>query len=247
MTNPDIDDTILDRIRKVQGYLKSDNPNEAAVAAAKLSELLLKYNLELSDIPEKERPKDPFANTATDNEGKRLADWRITLASSIARANLCRIVISGSTIRWLGRQSNVEVAQYIYTTCADDLQRICDGLWIAIYDLLKQGGVDKEDRIHGKTWKADFLAGAANGVKQKLREEMDQWISENDNVNALITVNDRELANYVRAQYPSLGSRSSGSTMGGSAYGLGVNTGRNISFKTGIGAGGSNATRQIKG
>jgi hypothetical protein len=27
----EINDTILDRIRKVQGYLQSDNPNEAAV------------------------------------------------------------------------------------------------------------------------------------------------------------------------------------------------------------------------
>ena len=238
-----MDATLLERIRKVQGYLKSDNPNEAAVAAAKLSELLMKHNISLSDIPESERPVDPFVNTATDGE-KRLADWRVTLAGAIARANLCGIVVSGSSIRWLGRKSNVEVAQYIYETCANDLQRICDGLWYAIFDLLKKDGTT--DIIHGKTWKADFLQGAAKGVQEKLREEFGQWTA-NANANAMITTNKYELAMFTHLEYPYLGSYGHGVRVGGNAYGLGVKTGRNVSFRTGVGAGGGSSTKQIGG
>jgi hypothetical protein len=242
----DIDDTILEKIRKVQGYLQSDNPNEAAVAAAKLSEMLIKYNLDLSDIPEASRPVDPFANVATDNEGKRLADWRIDLASAIARANLCKIVISGSRLQWLGRQSNIEVAQFIYETTARDLQNICDALWYAIRDLLKDDPT--ANLMHGKTWKHDFMTGAAFGVKDKLQQERQRWEQENANVTALIVTNDRELAIYTRSQYPSLSSSGRGGmSRGGNAFGLGRETGRNVQFKTGVGAGGSNAQRRIGG
>jgi hypothetical protein len=238
-----VEESILDKIRKVQGYLKSDNPNEAAVAAAKLTDLLIKHNLSMSDIPDAARPVDPFVNVATDTDSKRLADWRITLGGAIAKANLCKVVINGSRLQWLGRQSNIEVAQYIYETCANDLQRICDGLWYAIYDLLK----DDPDRINGKTWKRDFLAGAAVGVRQKLAEETERWIEENANVNALIVTNGRELAMYTYSQYGQLGHRSGGYTSGGNAYGLGVKTGRNVSFRTGVGAGGGSAQKRIGG
>lgn len=241
----EVNETILERIRKVQGYLQSDNPNEAAVAAAKLSELLIKYNVDLADIPESAKPNDPFVNFATDEDTRRLAEWRITLASAIAKANLCRVVISYSHLQWLGRQSNIEVAQYIYETCANDLQHICDGLWYAIRDLLKN---DPDVKLmHGKTWKSDFLMGAAKGVAQKLREETLRWQQENVNVNALIVQNDKELAAYTRSQFPYLSTHSAKFSLGGSAYGLGVTTGRNISFKTGVGSGGSNAVRQLKG
>jgi hypothetical protein len=242
----EVNETILEKIRKVQGYLKSDNANEAAVAAAKLTEMLLKYNLSLEDIPEEQRKADPFGRSYTDQESNRLADWRITLANSIARANLCRVVISGSSLQWLGRESNLQVAQYIYETCANDLQRICDGLWYAIADLIKD--MPKEERIHGKTWKADFLAGAAVGVQQKLREETETWRNSAPNANALITTNDSELALYMRQIFPAgLGHRSGPTVAGGNAYGLGVKTGRNVSFKTGVGAGGSSGPRQIRG
>ena len=244
----DIDDTILDKIRKVQGYLKSDNPNEAAVAAAKLTEMLVKYNLTLSDIPESERKADPFSLSHTDKE-YRLTEWRITLASAVARANLCRIVIEnrGSQkadyLSWVGRQSNIEVAQYIYETCAADLQRICDTLWYAIFDLTKD--LPPENRIHGKTWKLQFMEGAAIGVQTKLREETAAWQSSDTNVNALITTNANELQAYMNQMFGRLGSHSGGMSSGGNAFGLGVKTGKNISFKTGVGTGGSSGPRQI--
>ena len=90
--NSPVDERILDKIRKVQGYLQSNDPNEAAVAAAKLSEMLLRYNLTLSDIPREERAKDPFVNITTDAERKRMPEWRITLGYSIAKANLCKVI-----------------------------------------------------------------------------------------------------------------------------------------------------------
>ncbi len=243
---PELNETILDRIRKVQGYLRSDNPNEAAVAAAKLSELLIKYNIELSDIPAEQRAADPFVNRTSDTETNRLPEWRITLAVAVAKANLCTIVISGSHLQWMGRGSNVEVAQYIYETCATDLQRIADGLWYALRDMLKDDPSIK--LIHGRTWKADFLRGAADGVRAKLQEETERWVESNQSVSALMITNSRELSVYKHSQYPSLLRHSGGGySRGSNSYGLGVETGRNISFKTGVGAGGSSGTKLIRG
>jgi len=239
----EIDDTILQRIRKVQGYLKSDNPNEAAVAAAKLTELLIKYNIDLEDVPAEQRKTDPFVNVASDTETNRLPDWRITLGISISKANLCKVIISGSHLQWLGRKSNVEVAQYIYETCARDLQNICDGLWYAIRDLLKDD--DTFSIMHGKAWKAEFLKGAATGVRMKLEDETRVMRAENENVNALMVTNDRELSGYVHNQYPRLGHHQGVAARGGNAYGVGVQTGRNVSFRTGVGAGGNTSQRRL--
>lgn len=244
-----VEDSILERIRKVQGYLASDNPAEAAVAAAKLSELLIRHNLSMSDIPTEDRTRDdPWINSATDLDGsKKLTDWRITLGAAIARANLCKVIISGSHLQWLGRTSNVEVAQYIYETCGNDLQRIADGMWYAIRDLLRQNG--QESSVNGRTWKSTFLMGAAVGVKQKLEDEHKSWQQSDVKITALIVTNDRELSDFVHSEYPRLGysNRSSGYAQGGNAFGLGVATGKSMSFRQGIGAGGGSAQRRIGG
>lgn len=148
-----VDESILEKIRKVAGYTKSSNPNEAAVAAAKLTEMLLKYNLDASQISQSMEKPDPFDRTNTDDDGKRLPDWHIDLAVAIARANLCKVVISGSRLIWLGRKSNLEVAQYIYHTTCEDLVRIAAATWSLLSAFAKQ---EEIDIVHGKTWKNSF-------------------------------------------------------------------------------------------
>ena len=236
--NPLVNEEILEKIRKVQGYLKSDNVNEAAVAAAKLSEMLLRYNLTLEDIPGAQKKADPFVNVKSDTETLRLPQWRELLANSIAKANLCKCVTTRSGIAWLGRESNVEVAQFIYETCANDLLRIADGLWYAI-----KAALPGEDLVHGKQWKHDFMMGAADGVKQKLEAERAR-LQQEANVNALIIRNSRELAVFTHQQYPHL---TSGSYYhrGNNAYALGVQTGRNIEFKSGVGSGGAAGVKRL--
>lgn len=237
-----IDESILAKIRKVQGYLKSDNINEAAVAAAKLTELLIKHNIDLSDIPSEQRKADPFVNVATDTESQRLLDWRVEMANAIAKANLCKLVISGSHLQWLGRESNVAVAQYIYETTANQLQAMADGLWYAIRAALAGSGANM---MHGRTWKTDYLNGAATGVRMKLEEETLTMRAEYANVNALMLTNEHELRQYTNDQYSRLGNSGRSVRSGGNAYGAGVITGRNVSFRSGIGSGGSSAPRRI--
>ena len=248
MTNEPIDDTILEKIRKVQGYLKSYNPNEAAVAAAKLTEMLLKHNIDISQIPQSERKRDPFTKQTIRTETKQqIPEWKISIGFSVAKANLCRMVTSYDSreVYFLGRESNVEVTQFIYETCTRDLQAMADTFWYVIKDVLKGDGTET---IHGRTWKMQFLTGAAAGVQQKLREEIERWRNENTNANALIVTNDSELQVYMKSIFPNLGTHSSSSYVrGGNAYGLGVATGKNIQFKTGVGHGGATGPKQIKG
>lgn len=246
MTEP-IDESILEKIRKVQGYMKSDNPNEAAVAAAKLTEMLIKHNIDLSQIPTTERVRDPFVmhDIKTDNR-QRIPEWKVTIGFTVAKSNLCRMILSydGREMHWLGRESNVEVAKFIYDTCTRDLQYMADNLWLAIKAALAATG---ETTIHGRTWKVDFLDGAAVGVQKKLREEMAKWRGDNTEVNALIVLNDKEVDTYVRSMFPSLGSHSGKNVRSSNAYGLGVIAGQNITFKSGVGHGGSTGPKQIKG
>ena len=242
--NENVDATILEKIRKVAGYLKSDNPNEAANAAAKLSELLLKYNLDASQIPQSERVHDPFITDRVYH--KRLEDWRIDLAHAIAKANLCRIVLSQSTLVWLGRKSNVEVAQYINDTVVADLERLASVFWLVI----KQAYQDNQNELdfnlmHGRTFKQQFYVGAVKTIKERLQVDLTELQAGDGNIRALVVRNDSELNDYTRSVFPHLGYRTARQSVSGSAYSLGRAAGANVQFKTGIGSGGANGTRRI--
>lgn len=237
-----VDATILEKIRRVAAYTQSSNANEAAVAAAKLTEMLLKYNLQQSDIPGEKAPDDPFARTT--EEHAKLPEWEITLSGAIARANLCTIVISGSNLVWMGRTHNLEIAQYINHTVKADITHLCDSMWLAIREIL----VGQDNVINGRTWKASFYAGAASEIKKRLAVEVDDLRQADDNMNAMIVVNDKALEQYKHSQFPNLGYHSGGrATAHGGAFGLGQQAGKSVSFRTGVGAGGSAAQRRIGG
>ena len=238
-----VDQSILDKIRKVAGYTQSSNANEAAVAAAKLTEMLLKYNLDRSEIPTEEQIDDPFTNERQ-AFGLRAVEWKIDLAVTIARANLCKVVISGPAITWLGRASNVEVARYIFDTVTADLERLADGMWRAVRAWAKtQPDIEMP---HGKTFKQQFFDGANDAIRLRLSTETQRLI-EAPKMNALIVVNTQELNEYTRTVFPFLTSRQAPVRNSGGGYTLGKAAGSAVQFKTGIGAGGSSAPKRIGG
>ncbi len=118
-----VDEKILDKIRKVAALTTSSNQGEAANAAAMLTALLLKHNLDISQIPTEAKATDNFTRYDTNSTtSQALPSWKINLAWAISRANLTRVVLTNEhhTLAWMGRESKVEVAEFIwFTTCAD--------------------------------------------------------------------------------------------------------------------------------
>lgn len=260
------DEKIIEKIRKLLALATSSNEHEAALAAAKAQDLLFRHNLEMSQIERAgmTRP-DPYTTIYEQNITR--AEWKIDLANSVARANLCKIILSRGTIVWMGKESNLEVAQFVNATLVQDLERIANEKWalmLGIRNLIEKNPelinspqfaeymtpqqIRELQDIHGKAWKNSFYMGAVIAIRERLLANLETIKASASNMNALIVVNGNELANYVHQQFPRLGTHYGGSsTIHGGAYSMGKAAGATLQFRNGIGSGGNHGTRQIGG
>lgn len=261
MTNDDRD-TILIRIKKLLALAKhNSNENEAAMAAAKAQEMLLQYNLdeaELDSVRVDREEKFTMEYTTNHRAGINEIRWKILLAFGVAQANLCKVIHIGNERRmcWLGKPSNIAVAQYLFDTLCSDLEYIADEKWKQLLELRKMQAMAPDIPIftdqsllwvHGKTWKKSFFLGAVETIRKRLTENL-ETLKTNENINALVTTNDSALKTYFREQFPHTGKyRGNKGTINWSGYAAGQAAGKNVSFKTGVGSGGSVGPKMLNG
>jgi hypothetical protein len=140
-------DRLLDKLQKIramaEGAKAIGSEAEAQAFADMLNDLLIKHKLEMSDLEferlDEEEPveREPWQEGVArrqqlDEAGvkhrKTRVDWMERLASTIARAHHCRIIVhSGSSmVSLVGRRSDRAVATYMIVTltrAAQDLAR----------------------------------------------------------------------------------------------------------------------------
>lgn len=259
----EISETILIKIKKLLNLANDpSNEHEAANAAAKAQEMLLKFNLseEQLDGVRTDRAEKYTREFYTGHRtGVNEVRWKILLAFAVAKGNLCKVVhIGGSKqICWIGKPSNIEVAKFLYETLVHDLEQISDRKWKAILQARKLAMADPERvklkdpslfSVHGKTWKKSFFLGAVETISERLREGLSE-LSTDTQMNALIVTSNKELQNYFKELYPR--TRSFGGDNGNihyAGYNAGREAGKTIQFRRGVnGSGGASGPALIKG
>ena len=249
-----VEDTIIKKIQKLLALSnKNSNENEAAAAAAKAQELLIQHNLTMSrvesaDFSKREAVSHVYKPIFKQNK----INWKIDLANTVAKANLCSILTSGRSLIWIGKLSNIEVAEYLWATLCQDLEDICDRKWneiIKLRDLEKQTGIhlftDYDMRyVHGKTWKNSFYYGAIATISERLNATKKN-LSTDQNINALIVLSDKEVQNYISKTWPRLGHNNTSFNIMGSAYNSGKEAGKSVQFRQGMGAGGTHGNGNL--
>jgi len=242
-------ESIVFKIKKLMALSKSSNENEAASAAAKAQELLLKYNVELSQVENVSLDREDTRLVSEFKElfGLNVIQWKRDLAFSVAKANMCKGVSSGRGMYFLGKKHNIEIVEFLYETIVRDLERIAEEKWkqiLALRDMQSQFPqlnlfTDYSlMHVHGKTWKASFYVGAVKTVKERLEENLTELQVDNPNLSALITTEDVRLQNFFRQQFPSTTKVHGASASYRAAYESGRIAGREVQFKRGVGAGG---------
>lgn len=241
------EEKILSRIQKLLALATSNNEAEAALAASKAQTLLVEYNIseeELNGYSNEKSEKVVEIRTKGKNNQNR-SNWFITLAHTLALPNLCKLLTSGSGgLIWIGKPTNIEVAQYLFDTLSRDLLRIAD-MQFAIYKYTNEYNGEAWKTIHGKTWKNNFYFGAIQTIGERLRANLRQLEYDHSNLNALVVQNDVELKEYMRNHYPRLTSNRQNLNINRAAYEAGKATGRSISFGRGVGAGGASGPKLI--
>jgi hypothetical protein len=252
---------VLAKIKKILA-LSRNNPSveESASAAAKVQELLMQHNLSEDEVDafktREERITEQFysGHRADINE----VQWKLNLSWSVGKANLCKVIHHPRTkeISWIGKESNILIATFLFETLCADLERIADKLWKDILTLRKlevETGMNlftdpSLRRVHGKTWKKSFFIGAVKAISERLTANLADLRRNHENMNALVLTNDSAITDYVRDTYGRLGK--AGGSRGqiyGSAYATGVAVGKRMEFKRGVGAGGASGPAQLKG
>jgi hypothetical protein len=260
------EEDILRRVRSLLALSTSNNENEAASAAAKAQELLIKYNLDASMLGSTTAKKEEDIEqkySSLDEADNIQSDWKSRLAFAVAQGNLCELVIIGSRRRvsgdtrqlcWIGTPSNIAVAQYTYEFFARELERIADDKWKQVLKLKNLQKANPSWEIIGSEllsvspakWKTSFYFGAVKGIREKLIESKQQMQNANSNLNALIVLNDNALQEFKRRAFPYLTSIGPGAKdLYNAAFNSGQSVGKTLNTREGISAGGTHAVKRL--
>lgn len=144
---------------------QSDNPHEAALAAAKAQEIIDRYKLtgigEGSEIPEEESIKD-FEAPLESLTGNFIR-WRTALASTLAKVNQSRVYLKAATrtLQIVGRPSDAETVRYMYQYLVREIERLT-----AVHA-----------KGNGKTWANNFRLGIVDEIRDRLAEQREATAS----------------------------------------------------------------------
>jgi hypothetical protein len=171
-------DTIMRRVRALLAFADEGSgatPAEAASAAAKAAQLMLRYNLNEAQIRAKKGEKADYLCerfTFAASRGPYIVALRM-LASGIARSNFCRLLHSRRTGSGyiIGERANIDVTIEMYTRLHLTLAQMAERAWktegAASYTWLDGA------RLAGRSisWKRNYLLGAADTIYRRLEQE----------------------------------------------------------------------------
>ena len=219
MVNQDVSNKVLEKIKKLKVMAdQSASINEAGVAASLMSEILLKYNLQLDDIDFATERSSEYIKEARDTQmdGPFYEDphWRVTLLGNIAKHNFCKVLGAYYSAKYqrdasytpseheltyiVGEKHNIEIVDYIYTYLRKVLEKVALKMWIE-YTRTTIGKKEKEDK-----WRESFFAGANSVLNQRLYDMKQKVSQTNENSMALVIVKDKDLENAFWDFFPHL-------------------------------------------
>lgn len=178
---------VLRKIHKLkkleQGAREIGSVEEAENAATKISRLQAKYKISQVEVTKATRDReDPIDEERWWPEDydvefrKKRIRWMQSLARIVADANFCEILVhpGSNAITFIGRESDRDVATYLYGFLVRQIEYWCDKLYQRKYNRIYNRDGDTS-QMQG--WKSSFRSGALASLKDRL-DEMQQTVME---------------------------------------------------------------------
>lgn len=127
---------IILKCQKLSRLSTSSNPNEAGLAASRLAELMVKYQIDSIDLDEYERLDDNNLNTVSSHlfySSNRKSHWRMSIASGCSRLFNCIPYWFGADIKLIGRSDDVQLCKYLYESITKQIESLCSSEWNRYY------------------------------------------------------------------------------------------------------------------
>lgn len=189
-----IPDHLADKLRKLLAMQDgTSNPHEAANAAQRIQELLLKYNLDLNNLGEKEPPIIEAYIGVREMEIKNEGEWAKKLLVKIASFYFCKAIYWESnkgriySIKILGEEINTQLLLFTH-----------DQLIVRIRYMAKQAVKTYQGVYNPLAFKRAYYMGCVEAISDKLWEEFFRdRKSQSVGYGLIITKKDR-IEDYIR-------------------------------------------------
>ncbi len=185
---------IIELVRKCLALSRSSNEHEAARAAEKAQELMLKYKLSEAEVELKTEQKVGVTHTEYPAVSRA---WRRDLAGAVSEAYFCKVLVSRrrghERMVFVGKPTDIQITIMVYEWLASALDQIC-------YDVTKH---DLGERGNLTRWRNSWLAGAVYEVSRRLYEQSERQASD-PTTQALVSTTQDALQSYA---YEKLGAK----------------------------------------
>lgn len=242
-------DAILQRLQKLkklqEGAESIGSLAEAENAAKRIQELLMKYNLSISDIDSDDEGTKILNEILTsDDLGWRKTESRFipSLAHIISKHYFCSCVTGTAgkqlnRITFFGNKVNIETTTYVVLQMINKIREIAK---VKYKEPQNQALYPNRN-----TFLRGFLMGAVSGLSEKLEEQRREQESANVGAGALIKRTDIILQDAMNAYFGQGGLKrpKNSKLSAGNAMGQGREVGRNMSINQGVG--GSNSSSRL--
>ena len=181
---------MLDKVEKLLRLSQSPNEHEAALAASRVQEILLKYGLSISDVPTSDRPSvsDDAFTTAS-------VPWLHKFLAKLARVYDCRsyrdLGTQFSELHVVGHPHNKEALRLVFNYLSTTIV----GLGFA---------AAQEAHIKGRylqEYSSSFCIGCSERIVERIRQAKEQIINNSSDVRALVVQYQQEVNKFVDANY----------------------------------------------
>jgi hypothetical protein len=173
-----VTESVLTKIRKLLELSKSSNEHEAATAAARAAELMLKHEIEEADLeaakPQAEQVVHPVVDEVID-ENRRKVAWKFYILTALARA------FGGDVYSWkytdriekrvIAPAPAMQAIRYMYSYLTGEIDRLANTAYATEHAECKASGVEAPS---ARAWKSAFRVGAATVIYNRLSEQRSQ-------------------------------------------------------------------------
>lgn len=146
---------IIERARKLLALGESDNEHEAALAVSRAQALLEAHDIAMADVTASTQAAEPMVEESLTMGRRNIAQWKVYLASTLARANGCSLYYVGPTVYVCGQRSRAERVTLFVTAVAAEIDRIAL----------------KSCKGRGRSYANSFRVGAVSAIQAMLREQ----------------------------------------------------------------------------
>lgn len=200
----------LRRARGIMARMGSNNPNEAAVAATKLDEILNKYRITLVDVRASLEENTRRARATMGHDEVRYAksrfsplkEWKERLAATLAGHFDLHVHISDRVkLVWAGDEATVEAAIGLWNYLVTQLEMMAGPGWTkAQADHVGPLYAANKQHMDPMKWRHNFFMGANEVIRERLFEI--KRARENDPTQkGLVLASKAAVAEYVASRW----------------------------------------------